>query len=366
MRIGILGGGQLARMLAMESYHLALQFRCLDPASESSAADLMEHLWAPLDELAALQKFVEGLDRITFETENIPAAALDFLDSTGLPYFPSRRALETAQDRLLEKRFLQSMGWETAPFAPVSGPADIEAFGQKWGYPLLLKTRRNGYDGKGQRIIRDKSAIAEAWPNFSETPSIVEAWVPFNAEGSLIAVRSASGELRFYHPVRNVHRGGILHESAPWPLAPALRQQAERAMRATLEGLDYVGVLTLEFFLCEGRLIANEMAPRVHNSGHWSIEGAVTSQFEQHIRAVAGLPLGSTELLGTFRMLNLVGKLPPLESVLKLPQVHYHSYRKAPAPGRKLGHITVSAPDEPSLGERWKKLLEAVNATSDL
>lgn len=356
MRIGILGGGQLARMLALASYPFGLRFRCLDPSRSPSAADLMEHIAAPLDAPEGLEKLLAGVNRLTFETENIPAAALDVLDAAGVPYFPRRLALETAQDRWHEKRFLQAIGWPTAPFAALESLRDLETFAASAGFPLIIKTRRNGYDGKGQRVVRSAAELASAWEAMRGSACIAEGWVPFEAEGSLIAARSARGEVAFYPPIRNVHESGILAESELWPLAPALKAEAEAKMRATLERLDYVGVLTLEFFVCGGCLVANEMAPRVHNSGHWTIEAAVTSQFEQHIRAIAGWPLGSTEVVRPFRMLNLVGQLPPLEAALALPGVHYHSYRKDPAPGRKLGHITVLAPDAKALEERWQQL----------
>jgi 5-(carboxyamino)imidazole ribonucleotide synthase len=344
--LGILGGGQLGRMLALAGYPLGLRFRFLDPSPDAPAGHLAELLAGPLDDPETLARFAAGLDAVTYEWESVPVEAARHL-ARRLPVAPSPRALETAQERLLEKTFFREQGIPTAEFAPVESRAELDAALRRLGVPAVLKTRRLGYDGKGQHLLRRPEDAGPAWEAVGGVPLLLERFVSFRREVSLVAARGRDGETAFYPLVENHHRDGILRLSlAPAPgLTPELQRQAEEHGRRALAALGYVGVLAIEFFEQDGRLIANEMAPRVHNSGHWTIEGAVTSQFENHLRAVAGLPLGSTALTGHSAMLNLIGEAPEPARVLAVPEAHLHLYGKSAAPGRKLGHVTVRADD---------------------
>lgn len=344
MTIGVLGGGQLGRMLALAGYPLGLRFRFLDTTDAAPTGPLAELVVArSFEDVQALDQFVDGVDVVTYEFENVPVGAARRL-AEHAPVFPPPEALEAAQDRLTEKQFFQELGIPVPPFAAVDSYLDLTRAVASLGLPAVLKTRRMGYDGKGQAVLRDALDVERAWAEIGEAgPLILEAFVSFEREVSIIGVRGQSGETAFYPVVQNEHPGGILGLSlAPAPdLSPALQSRAEGYARAIMERLSYVGVLALELFQCGDELWANEMAPRVHNSGHWTIEGSETSQFENHIRAVAGLPLGSTAMVGAAAMLNLIGGVPELADVLRVTGAHLHLYGKSPAPGRKVGHVTV-------------------------
>ena len=359
MTIGILGGGQLGYMLALAGYPLGLRFRFLDPSPEAPVGRIAQRVTADFDDQAALEKFANGLELVTYEFENVPVAATQFL-AERVPVFPPAAALEVAQDRLKEKALFRKLGIATTEFAPVHNLKSLDAAVAAIGLPAVLKTSRFGYDGKGQWILRrgadvDKLRIEiagvfakapnmnGAHPSQDSAPFILERFIPFTRELSILGVRARNGDIVFYPLVQNRHHDGILRLSiAPAPsLAPGLQHEAEDIARRILTELDYAGVLAIEFFEYQGRLVANEMAPRVHNSGHWTIEGAVTSQFENHLRAVLDLPLGSTKVYGFAAMLNLIGETPESAQVLAIPGAHLHLYGKSPRPGRKLGHITL-------------------------
>jgi 5-(carboxyamino)imidazole ribonucleotide synthase len=357
MIVGVLGAGQLGRMLALAGYPLGLRFRFLEAAGETPAGMLAECLRGSFHDRQVLDRFAAGLDVVTYEFENVPADAAQYLNQH-VPVYPGPHALETAQDRLLEKLLFQRLGIPTPAHAPVDDRADLTQALGEIGLPAVLKTRRLGYDGKGQMVLRDAEDIERAAFLLAKGTLLLEAFVPFQREVSILGVRNRQGQTAFYPLVENHHREGILRRSlAPAPgLNPALQMRAERYAVSILETLDYVGVVAVEFFEHEGRLLANEMAPRVHNSGHWTIEGAQTSQFENHLRAVLGLPLGSTTAVGCSVMVNLIGSVPPLETVLQVPGAHLHLYGKTPFRGRKLGHVTLTDEDPKTLQDRLVQL----------
>jgi 5-(carboxyamino)imidazole ribonucleotide synthase len=359
MRVGVLGGGQLGRMLALAGHSLGLRFVFLDPAPDASAGQVAELRIAAYDDTDALERLAREVDVVTYEFENVPVAAARVLAGK-LPVYPSPGALETAQDRLAEKRLFERLGIPTPPFAPVDSRRDLDAALEALGQPAVLKTRRQGYDGKGQRLLRSRAEAAAAWASLGGSPLILERFVVFDREASLLAVRAAEGTTAFYPLVENRHRDGILRLSrAPAPHLAMLQAEAERLGTRILTALGFVGVLAVEFFVESGRLLANEIAPRVHNSGHWTIEGAEVSQFENHLRAGLGWPLGSTLPVGWSAMLNLVGAVPDARAVLAVPGAHLHLYGKAPRTGRKLGHVTLRA-DTPEMLEARLPALEAL------
>jgi 5-(carboxyamino)imidazole ribonucleotide synthase len=357
MIVGILGGGQLGRMLALAGYPLGLRFRTLDLSSEAPAGPLTELMVADFNDTDALKRFASGLDVATYEFENVPVDSARFLERRVLVYPPSV-ALEVGQDRLSEKTFFQKLGIPTPPFIAVDTWDELKEAINKIGLPAVLKTRRFGYDGKGQFILRKAEDAALAWQSLGGVPLIFEGFIPFDREVSILAVRSRSGQTAFYPIVENHHKDGILRLSlCPAPGASSEAQaEAERYASRALEALNYVGVLAIEFFEKDGHLLANEMAPRVHNSGHWTIEGAETSQFENHLRAILGLPLGSTAVTGYSAMLNLIGTTPDARAVLEIADAHLHLYGKQARPNRKLGHVTVRAKDEQSRDEQLNRL----------
>ena len=356
MIVGVLGAGQLGQMLAIAGRRLGAEFRFLSPDEHAPAGRYAELIIADYENEAALAHFADGLDVATYEFESIPSKSVRYI-AEKVPTFPPPVAIETAQDRLNEKQCFERNRIPTAPFAPVESMSDIRAALDRVGLPAVLKTRRLGYDGKGQAVIRSREEIGGAWVKVASAPSIVEAFVKFQRELSLIAVRSRTGETRFYPLVENVHSEGILRFSlAPAPVSAELQRAAEEFADRVLTELEYVGVLAIEFFETENGLVANEMAPRVHNTGHWTIEGADTSQFENHIRAILGLPLGSTEMGGAAGMVNVIGLEPKLDRLSDLSDVHVHMYGKAPAPRRKLGHITVTADDMDGVRQGVAKL----------
>jgi len=357
MTIGILGGGQLGYMLALAGYPLGFHFRFLDPSPEAPVGRIAHRVTADYIDEAALERFAHGLQVATYEFENVPVQAARFL-AERVPVYPSTAALEEAQDRLREKRLFQRLGIPTTEFAEIENVEEFDRAVARLGLPSILKTRRMGYDGKGQSLLQTKEDVEAVRRGLPAEPLILEKFVPFTREVSILGVRSTKGEVAFYPLIENHHREGILRLSlAPAPdLSPELQKLAEEAARSVLETLDYAGVLCIEFFEVDGKLLANEMAPRVHNSGHWSIEGAVTSQFENHLRAILGLPLGATDELECSAMLNLIEELPEPAPVLTVKNAHLHLYGKEPRPGRKVGHVTVCAETFEELRERMKQL----------
>ncbi len=342
MRVGVLGGGQLGRMLALAGYQLGIEFRFFDPNSGAPVGQIGELVAADYSDRPALERFLEGVDVVTYEFESIPLPAVEFV-AERVKVHPPIKALETAQDRLLEKKLFEALGIPTPPFAPVDSLEDLNKAASQIGLPVVLKTRKMGYDGKGQAVIRDGSAVEAGWKQLGGVPLIVEKYISFQYEVSAIGARDISGRDVFYPPVENVHGEGILRKStAPAPSAtPEASARAIEYCRRLMEKLDYVGVLALELFSVDGVLLANEMAPRVHNSGHWTIEGAETSQFENHLRAVLSLPLGTTSVRGYSVMLNIIGHIPSREEILSVEGAHLHLYGKAPTEMRKVGHVTL-------------------------
>jgi 5-(carboxyamino)imidazole ribonucleotide synthase len=343
-------------MLALAGYPLGLRFVFVDPVANSPGGQIAEQIVADYADADAHARLAE-CDVVTYEFESVPEAATRKLAQSVL-VLPPPAALATAQDRLSEKRCFQKLGVPTAPFAPVSTLPELERAVADIGLPAVLKTRRLGYDGKGQFVLRKPEDVPLAWAELGGVSLLLEGFVRFERELSLLGVRGKDGSTAFYPLVENHHRDGILRVTwAPAPnVAPELQARAEHYSQQLLDKLGYVGVLALELFELKGELYANEMAPRVHNSGHFSIEGAETSQFENHLRAVLGLPLGATAVREPCAMLNLVGALPPPESVLEIPGAHVHFYGKAPRPNRKVGHITVTAPTRAELEARVARL----------
>ena len=338
--VGILGGGQLARMLALAGVPLGIRCRVLDPAPDACAAAVAEHVQAAYDDPAGLDRLADGADAVTFEFENVPAAAAARL-AARVTVRPSPISLAVSQDRLAEKRLFAELDVPTPDWHAVDGPQDLARALEVVGVPAVLKTRRLGYDGHGQRVVASRAEALEAWDALGAVPLLAERRVPFSRELSVLVVRGADGATAAWPLAENRHEGGILRRTtAPAPDRGSLQGEAEALGRRILERLDHVGVLALELFEEDGRLLANELAPRVHNSGHWTIEGATTSQFENHLRAVLGLPLGATTARGAWEMENLLGTPPPLPELLGRPGAHVHLYGKAPRPGRKVGHVT--------------------------
>jgi 5-(carboxyamino)imidazole ribonucleotide synthase len=348
--IAIIGAGQLGRMLALAAYPLGEHIRVLDPSAESPAGHCAPLIIGAYNDAQALKQLTDNCRVVTYEFENVSVDAADHLVKS-LPVYPPPAALRASQDRVDEKTFLNKLGIATAAWAAVSTRAEFDAALQKIGVPGVLKTRRMGYDGKGQAVIKDRVTAERAWQQLGSQPLIYEGFVYYQREVSCLSVRNVSGDMVFYPLAENWHHDGILRTSiAPAPqLSPELQQQAERNAQKIMRELHYVGVLAVEYFQVGEQLIANEMAPRVHNSGHWSIEGAACSQFENHIRAITNRPLGSTAIHGATAMLNIIGEFPDLTALLKIPGVHLHHYGKATRAGRKIGHITVVAADHDAL-----------------
>ncbi len=353
--VGILGGGQLARMMILAGAPLGLRFQLLDPAAEACAGQLAPLQVGAFDDHAALERFVDGVEVVTFDFENVPAASTQrLLDHA--PVFPGPQALAVAQDRLSEKTLFRELGIPVPDFAAVSDRAGLDAALARIGTPCILKTRRLGYDGKGQFRIKSPADAHAAWDALGAQAGtvglIVEAFVPFQREVSVVAVRGRDGEFRTWPLTENWHVDGVLSASlAPARIDAALQATAASYAQRLAERLDYVGVFALELFCRDGELLANEMAPRVHNSGHWTIEGAETSQFENHLRAVLGLPLGETAMRGHACMLNWLGEMPEAAAFLAVPGGHWHDYGKTARAGRKVGHATLRADTEVALAQ---------------
>jgi len=359
MKIGIIGAGQLGQMLALSGFPLALQFRFLDSSPESPGAQVAPIVVGAFDDIKALRRLAGEVDVVTYEFENVPVAALHEMAATR-PCFPPVDALRVSQDRILEKELFGRLGVPTPPYRAVDTLADLEAGVAALGLPCVLKTRRLGYDGRGQRVLKKRSDVGPAWEALGSVPLILEGFVKFDREVSIVGARSTRGETRAYPIVTNTHREGILRVTVAPTRDARLQRAAEGHLRRVLDHFGYAGVLTIEFFVAGGRLIANEMAPRVHNSGHWTIEGAVTSQFENHLRAILGLPLGDTTPVGHAAMVNYIGTMPDRDKILSLPGAHHHDYGKAPRANRKLGHCTVVAPTAAGRDALLRQLLRRV------
>ena len=359
MKIGIIGAGQLGQMLALAGFPFALQFRFLDSSAQAPGAQVAPIVVGSFDDIAALRRLAGEVDLVTYEFENVPVAALHEMAATR-PCFPPVEALRVSQDRILEKELFGRLGIPTPPYRAVDSLADLEAGVTALGLPCVLKTRRLGYDGRGQRVLKRRSDVAPAWEALGSAPLILEGFVRFDREVSIVGARSTRGETRAYPIVTNTHRDGILRVTVAPTRDARLQRAAEGHLRRVLDHFDYAGVLTIEFFVAGGRLVANEMAPRVHNSGHWTIEGAVTSQFENHLRAILGLPLGATGPVGHAAMVNYIGTMPDRDRILALPGAHHHDYGKAPRANRKLGHCTVVAPTAAQRDAVLRQLLRRV------
>jgi 5-(carboxyamino)imidazole ribonucleotide synthase len=352
-RIGILGAGQLALMLAEAGNLLDVDVVCAGQPGDC-AEQVAKVIAVDLDDAASVASFAAQVDLVTIESENIHADVLQNLN-----LYPNARAVGIAQDRLMEKRFFQACGIGTAPFAPVDSLDDLMRAMETTGLPAILKTRRMGYDGKGQVRLRSLEDAAGAWEEIGGVPCILEGMVNFQMEVSLIAARGRSGDVVFYPLIENRHREGILRTSIAPYVDEDLQRQAEGYLKALLEKLDYVGVLAVEFFVVGRTLLANEMAPRVHNSGHWTIEGSETSQFENHLRAIAGMELGSTKSRPTV-MLNCIGAMPSEKETALFPDLFRHDYGKEGRPGRKVGHLTFPASEHEAIAE-WQRRLQSAD-----
>jgi len=339
MIIGIVGGGQLARMLALAGIPLGMKFIILDPAKDACAAPLGEHLCGNYDNTELLKIMADKADVITYEFENVPSSSISFL-SKSIEVFPSEQSLAASNDRIVEKDMLKELNIPTVPFANIESEENLNDAVSSIGLPAILKTRTMGYDGKGQYFLRKTSDVKKAWDTLAGVPLILEGFANFKREVSIIAVRSHLGEIRFYPVSENQHEDGILKTAYSMP-GDAIQSKAEDYAKRILEYLGYVGVMALELFDTGEELLVNEMAPRVHNSAHWTIEGAVTSQFENHLRAISKLPLGSTEANGFVKMLNFIGEIPNRDELLATPGLHLHDYNKQARPGRKVGHATL-------------------------
>lgn len=364
MRVGIFGAGQLGRMLSLAGHPIGV--RCVAYAQRPGepASFVGEHALGGWDDPAALDAFAARVDVATYEFENVPLEAVRRVGAR-VPLRPSIEALRIAADRIEEKSLFRRLGIDTAPFAAVDDEDGLRAAVSSIGLPAVLKTRTMGYDGKGQRVLRAEADVEGALAAIGSRPSILEGFVAFDREVSQVGVRGADGAIAFWPLAENVHRDGILRVSvAPAAATPEIEARARGYLRAILEALDYVGVLALELFQAGDRLLANEMAPRVHNTGHHTIEAAETSQFENHLRAVAGLPLGSTAPRGHAAMVNLVGTIPEPRAILAIDGAHLHLYDKEPRAGRKVGHVTVLAEDAGARDARLAEVLRVVEAAA--
>lgn len=355
--IGIFGGGQLGRMMAQAALPLNIQCTFFESNADCPAGQLGQVI--PSQQANAIQDFIQSANVFSLEFENTPLADVDLLVQQK-NLFPPRQALAIAQNRLLEKALFDQLSIPVAPYQAVDSLNSLQDAVTTLGLPLVLKTATGGYDGKGQFVLREQNDIAQAWAELGPAGSLIaESFVHFSREVSIIAVRGQNGEVKTWPLAENHHHHGILsHSIIPAPDSSTLEADAQDYITRLLNHLDYVGVLTLELFVTEQGLYANEMAPRVHNSGHWSIEGAVCSQFENHIRAVAGLPLGSTALVRPTVMVNIIGQHPETAAVLALEGAHLHLYNKSEREGRKIGHITLMPTDSAQLSHLCQQLAQ--------
>lgn len=363
--VGILGGGQLARMMALAGAPLGLRFLVLDTVADACAGQFAPMVVGDYTDRAALEEFASRIDVATFDFENVPAESAQWLTARA-PVFPNPRALATAQDRLAEKTLFRELGIPVPPFSAIDTREQLQAAVGELGTPCILKTRRLGYDGKGQFRIKSPGDVDAAWdalgPQAPKVGLILEGFVAFQRELSVVAVRGRDGEFRAWPLTENWHVDGVLSASlAPAQVDDALRATALSHARKLAEALDYVGVFALELFCRDGELLANEMAPRVHNSGHWTIEGSETSQFQNHLRAVLGMPLGDTRMVGHACMLNWIGAMPDAEPMLREAGGHWHDYGKQPREGRKVGHATLRADSRQELAEALGRVGEALD-----
>lgn len=342
MKVGVVGGGQLGRMMALAGIPLGLEFTFLDPKPDACAGQVGRLIQGNFDSHRTLSRLASACDVATYDFENVPEESARWLEKR-IPVFPPSQALAAAQDRLTEKTLFTRLGIPTPEFQAVDSREQLLEAARALGFPCVVKTRRFGYDGKGQRLLEREADVGEAWEALGDHALIVEKFVRFKREVSVIGVRGADGEIRFWALTENRHRSGILATS----LAPAhpgkAESQGRQYVQKLLEHFQYVGVLCLELFDLGDRLLANEMAPRVHNSGHWTIEGAETSQFENHLRAILGWPLGSTAAVGCSAMINWIGAIPDPAQGLACETAHWHDYGKTPREGRKVGHVTLRA-----------------------
>ena len=368
--VGILGGGQLARMMVLAGAPLGLRFVVFDPAADACAGQVAPLQVGAFDDQQALAEFADRVDVITFDFENVPAGSAQWL-AQRCPVFPNPDALAVAQDRLSEKTLFQELGIPLPPFADIRSREELAARVAEFGTPCILKTRRLGYDGKGQFRIREAADVDRAWAELGgqvgRTGLILEGFVAFERELSVVAVRGRDGEFRAFPLTRNWHVDGVLSASlAPAQVSPAQHEAAIGHARRLAERLDYVGVFALELFCRDGELLANEMAPRVHNSGHWTSEGAETSQFQNHLRAVLGLPLGDTRMIGHACMLNWLGAMPEASAVLSQAGGHWHDYGKQPRDGRKVGHATLREDSPQALAQVLEQVGQALGRQSQV
>ena len=358
MTVGIVGAGQLGRMLALAGYPLGLDFLFLDCDADTPGGQVGPILSGEFTDQKLLRDLARRSEVLTFDWENIPVDALRaHCGKTRIA--PPLAALATGQDRLAEKRLFETLGIPTTRYRAVSSEHQLARAVQQIGLPVVLKTRRMGYDGKGQALLKSVADIDQVWSTLGGQQLLCEEFIPFDFEVSIIGARSTRGEIAVYPLNRNIHQGGILRLTRAPAASPLLARAAARYLRKMLRHFDYAGILTIEFFVQGGRLIANEIAPRVHNSGHWTIEGAVTSQFENHLRAILGLPLGSTAARGHSAMINLIGAMPDRSAFLDIPDLHWHDYGKSPRPGRKLGHITLLASSAAARDRLARRVLRA-------
>ena len=362
--VGILGGGQLARMMALSGAPLGLRFLVLDSVADACAGQFAPMVVGDYTDEAALNEFASKVDVATFDFENVPAASAEWL-SSHVPVFPNPRALGLSQDRLAEKTLFRELGIPVPDFADIPDRAALDAAVAQLGTPCILKTRRLGYDGKGQFRIKTLDDVDAAWEALGAQAStvglILEAFVRFQRELSVVAVRGRDGEFRSWPLTENWHVDGVLSASlAPARVDAAMTERAIAYAKSLAEAMDYVGVFALELFSRDGELLANEIAPRVHNSGHWTIEGSETSQFQNHLRAVLGLPLGSTRMVGHACMLNWIGEMPDANPVLREPGGHWHDYGKSARAGRKVGHATLRADTTTELAESLMRVGDAL------
>lgn len=355
MKVGILGAGQLAKMMALAAHPMNIQTRCLDPKTEVCASAVTPVQQNDYTDQKAIEQFAKSVDYVTFENENIPAETIDWIAAI-CPTAPAKQSLLCAQDRILEKSLFDTLGIPTPGYRQIDSLDDLEKAAEQLGLPALLKTRRFGYDGKGQFLIRERAQITTAWETLGKENLILEQFIPFDFEVSQIMVRNRTGEINYYPLVRNEHTNGILRQSHAPYINSALEETAQQYCKKIATHFDYVGILTVEFFVKENQLTANEMAPRVHNSGHWTIEGSETSQFENHIRAICDLPLGSCQSRGQATMFNIIGKEPLASEMLAIEHSHFHSYGKSPEPNRKVGHVTVQTNDTITFSQSVEKM----------
>jgi 5-(carboxyamino)imidazole ribonucleotide synthase len=355
-KVGIVGAGQLGRMMALAGYPLGMRCLFLDRSADAPGAQVAPILVGELEDAGRLEELASRSDVLTFDWENIAGRALAPLEKLTV-IRPPRAALEVSQDRLQEKALFSALRIPTTAHAAVDSKQDLVRATAKLGVRGILKTRRMGYDGKGQYLIQRAADIDDAWARIGGAGLIYEKFQVFSREISIIGARSAAGDIVYYPLSANTHSGGVLRYSVAPFIHQPLERMARRYLKKVMERLGYVGVLTIEFFVVEDRLVANEMAPRVHNSGHWTIEGCISSQFENHLRAICDLPLGSTRALGHTAMINFLGQMPDIERLLAIEGLSFHDYGKEPRPGRKLGHCTIM---RTGAGDRNRVLADAL------